>query len=295
MPDANIRAVITAKDEASNVLRKFGDNTHSLGGVVAGTAKAAGAALLATSAAATAFGISSVKAFDDSQNKIAQTNAVLASTKGVAGVTAQAVTDLSKALQKQTTFSDEEVRSVENLLLTFTKIHKDAFPRATKAVLDMSIALGEDTKSASIQLGKALQDPILGITALRRVGVNFNNDQKEVVKQMVETGHQAEAQDYILKELETEFGNSAEAARHTFGGSLKALKNNLNDAQEAVGGVIANALQPFVIKAADAVKAIDWDKVIKVTIEDLKVFAGKLNEIWQWFDKIYQQVEKYLL
>lgn len=193
-----------------------------------------------------AFGKSSVAAFEESQNLIAQTNAVLKSTKGVAGVTAKAVDDLSKALERTTKYSDEEVRSAENLLLTFTKIHKDVFPQATKTVLDMATALGEDTKSASIQLGKALQDPILGITALRRVGVNFSDAQKTVIKNLVDTGHSLEAQKVILKELHTEFGGSAVAAGSTFAGSLAKLKNSFDDLKETIGGALVKAIQPFV-------------------------------------------------
>lgn len=292
--DANIKAVITAEDRASGVLKRFGDDTVSIGDKI-GTALRAGAvATVAAAGAAVAFGVSSVKAFAEAQAGIAQTNAVLASTKGIAGVTAEAVDNLSKALQRQTTFSDEDVRSVENLLLTFTAITKDIFPQATKTVLNMATALGEDTKSASIQLGKALQDPILGVTALRRVGVNFNEAQKDVIKNLVETGHQAEAQKAILKELETEFGNSAEAARHTFGGSLKALKNQINDVQEAVGETITKALQPFIQKAADTIASIDWKRVIDNTIKALKDFVTELEEVWQKIDKIYQQVEHFL-
>lgn len=283
MPDANIRAVITAKDEASAALKKFGDNAHNMGSKVADIAKVAAVGIAAAGTAAVGFGIHALKAFDEAEKGIAQTNAVIASTKGVAGVTAKAVDDLSKALEKSTTFSDEEVRSAENLLLTFTAIGKDIFPQATKTVLNMATALGEDTKSASIQLGKALQDPILGVTALRRVGVNFSDAQRDVIKNLVETGRSAEAQQMILKELETEFGNSAEAARHTFGGSLKALKNQINNVEEAVGATIKNALQPFVQKAADFVAAVNWETVINKSKEALR-------SLWQ--DRIVPIIER---
>jgi len=202
-------------------------------------------------AAATAFGVVSVKAFSESEDMIAQTNAVLKSTGGIAGVTAQEVEKLASALEKTTKFSDEEVRSAENLLLTFTSIGKDIFPEATKTVLDMSTALGQDTKSSAIQLGKALQDPIVGVTALRRVGVNFSESQQEVIKNLVETGRKAEAQKLILKELGTEFGGSAEAAGGTFAGALAKLKNQFNNVQEAIGGFIAKAATPFINKLMD--------------------------------------------
>lgn len=244
MADASIRAVITAKDEASGVLKGFGNS-------VSNVARDAGLAIAAAGGALVAFGISSVKAFSESQDLISQTNAVLKSTAGIAGVTAEEVTKLATAWQKQTKFSDEAVRGAENVLLTFTAIGKDKFPQATEAVLNLSTAMHEDLQSASVQVGKALQDPVLGITALRRVGVNFNDAQKDVVKNLVATGHQAEAQSLILQELQREFGGSAVAAGDTFSGSLAKLKNKFNDIQEAIGQTLVKGLTPLAQRLAD--------------------------------------------
>ncbi len=194
------------------------------------------------------------KAIADTNETIKELQAKLASTTTTmeggyipkTQMSRDALINLSKALQLTTTYSDETVLSAENLLLTFTNIGKDIFPQATSTVLDMATALGEDTKSASIQLGKALQDPILGITALRRVGVNFNDAQKDVIKNLVETGKTAEAQKLILKELATEFGGSAAAAGQTFAGKLEIMKNQFNDLQETIGKGLVDALYPLV-------------------------------------------------
>lgn len=278
--ETNIKAVITAEDKASSVLKGFGDNVGSLGSLVETGLKTAAVGLAAAGAAAVGFGVVAVKAFSDSEDRIAQTNAVLKSTGQAAGVTADQVTKLATALEKQTKFSDEDVRSVENLLLTFTSIGKDIFPQATKTVLDMATALGEDTKSASIQLGKALQDPILGVTALRRVGVNFSSAQQDVIKNLVDTGKSAEAQKLILAELNKEFGGSAVAAGNTFSGSLAKMKNQLNNVEEGVGGLILNALTPLTNLLAN----IDWTKVTEVT-------TTKLKELWKTLSDIYVVVK----
>lgn len=248
-----VKSALTNVQNMTKSVEGFTDkaNAYMQGSVNASQKLAVGVA--AAGAAVVGFGVVSVKAFEDSQNRIAQTNAVLQSTKGIAGVTADAVTKLASALERQTQFSDEDVRSVENLLLTFTSIGKDIFPQATSTVLDMAQALGEDTASASIQLGKALQDPILGVTALRRVGVNFNSAQIEVIKNLVETGRSADAQKLILAELNKEFGGSAKAAGETFAGSLAKLKNQFNNLQEQVGGTIVQALAPFAARLAELV------------------------------------------
>lgn len=238
-------------DNADKKVKGFGDRINQYWGASQAASKKFMLGVAAAGAAVIGFGVSSVKAFQDSQDKIAQTNAVLKSTHGIAGMSADAVTKLATALEAQTKFSDEDVRSVENLLLTFTSLNKKIFPQATKTVLDMATALGEDTKSASIQLGKALQDPILGVTALRRVGVNFNSAQQEVIANLVNTGHTAKAQALIMKELTKEFGGSAEAAGGTLSGAMAKLKNQLNNVQESIGGLIAAGLNPLLQKLLD--------------------------------------------
>lgn len=296
MGDANVRAVITAEDKASGVLKGFGDNVNSIGNKIDSIVRTTAVGLLAVSAAAVTFGVASVKAFSESQDLIAQTNAVLASTGSVAGVTADKVTELATAWEKQTKFSDEAIRGAENVLLTFTAIGKDKFPQATEAVLNLATAMHEDLQSASVQVGKALQDPILGITALRRVGVNFNDAQKKVVEGLVQTGRQAEAQALILKELQTEFGGSAVAAGDTFSGSLEKLKNQFNNVQESIGLTIVKGLTPLTQKFADFVasdkfqvwlkNATDWlnknlpiaaDYVINTLLPALK---KGFDDIW---------------
>ncbi len=200
-----------------------------------------------------------------------QTNAVLKSTKGAAGLSAKAIGDLAQALSEKTAIDDEAIQSAENLLLTFTKIGKDTFPAATAAVLDLSAATGTSLKGASIQVGKALQDPVRGLTALRRVGVNFSTDQQNVIQKLVDTGKTAEAQKLILKELATEFGGSA-AAQATPLDKLRVTYQNL---LETIGGYLvpilnraAVALMSFVagVRAGTGVGGVFRDNIKGITI-----------------------------
>jgi len=263
MDDSQLKIVVKAIDEASATLKKISDSTTQMGNTITqATQKSSqsfGDMFKAMLGSQVAFGIlqkgfeaakqfivDSMKAAEESQRVQAQLYAVLQSTGQAAGVTADAALNLSKALQESTTFSDEQVLSAENMLLTFTKIGKDIFPQATQTVLDMATALGEDTKSAAIQLGKALQDPILGVTALRRVGVSFNEDQVNLIKNLVNTGQSLQAQTYILKELSTEFGGSAANAAETFGGKITQLKNKIDDIQEVIGGAMQASLYTLI-------------------------------------------------
>lgn len=178
-----------------------------------------------------------------------QTEAVIKSTGGVAGVTADHISGLAEKLSNLAGVDDELIQTGENVLLTFTNIRNaagkgnDIFDQATTTALDMSSALGTDLQGSIIQVGKALNDPIKGITALSRVGVSFTQQQKDQIAAMVKAGDVLGAQKVILKELGTEFGGAAEAAADPMQ-KLGVIVGNLN---ERVG----TALLPVVEKAAD--------------------------------------------
>ena len=171
----------------------------------------------------------------------------------VARMTRDELLGLADALQKTTPVSADATVAGEAMLMTFTQIGRDVFPDATRTLLDMATAMNsgaapsaEQLKSQAIQLGKALNAPADGLTALTRVGVTFSEAQKQQVKDMVAAGNVAGAQTLILKELQTEFGGSAEAAGKTFGGQLAILKNRLLDVAESIGTSLLPQLQSFI-------------------------------------------------
>lgn len=208
------------------------------------TVLTAGLAVGAAAVAGLAAGLGlAVKEAMEAQEGLAQLDAVLESTGGAAGVTRDMALELADSLSTVTRFSDDAILAGENMLLTFTNIGADVFPRATETLLDMATAMGTDAKSGAIQLGKALNDPVAGITALTRVGVTFTEEQKKAIQAMVDMGDIAGAQTIILDELAKEFGGSAEAAGQTFAGQLDILKNSLLNVAEGVGTALLPILQ----------------------------------------------------
>ena len=191
----------------------------------------------------------------------AQLQAVLKSTNNAAGRSIQQLKDQASALQGVTLFGDEQTEQAQALLLTFTQIKEEVFDESIPLIQDMATAMatasGEavDLKAASLQLGKALNDPIKGVSALTKVGVSFTEQQKEQIKQMVAAGKVAEAQRLILAELRKEFGGSAEAAARAGTGGMTQLTNKFNDVLEVGGRVLNHVMKPFIVIANSLV---DW-------------------------------------
>lgn len=247
-------------DKADHHVKGFGDKLGQHWDKSLQASQRFMAGITAVTAATVAFGVKSYNAFLDSQRVMAQTEAVLKSTGSVAGVTTEQITKLAKSLQLSSKFTDEQIQSGQNLLLTFTKIGKDIFPDATQAIVDMSAALGQDMKASAIQLGKALNDPIRGVMALRKVGVSFTEQQQDQIKALVESGKLLEAQKLILAELKVEFGGSAKAASDA-AGPMEKLKDVFNESQEIIGSLISKAITPFIDKWAEWASRIDEEKI----------------------------------
>ena len=189
----------------------------------------------------------------ESQRIMDQTENVIRSTGGAAGMTADEIDALADRMERLSGADANLVQSGENMLLTFTNIGQEVFPNATQTMLDMAVAMnngstaGIDLKSTAIQLGKALNDPVKGVSALAEVGVTFTDSQKAQIKAMMDVNDVAGAQTVILQELQREFGGAAEAA----GKSAEGKFNKVARALEGIGEAIGNFILPVVEKAAD--------------------------------------------
>lgn len=251
--DRSARNASTSVGHIEKQTRRSGSAMRGFGSGLATVAKTGAIASVALGGALYVGVRKTVGAFQEAEKIAAQTNAVLKSTGGAAGVTAKHVENLAGKLSMLSGADDEAIQSGQNLLLTFTKVQNQAgkgnkiFDRATKTMLDMSVALGQDTKSSAIQLGKALNDPIKGVTALQRVGVSFTASQRDQIKTLVAHGKTLEAQKLILKELNTEFGGSAKAAGQTSAGAFAKLQVAVGNLAEAIGGKLA----PYLADAAN--------------------------------------------
>jgi hypothetical protein len=204
----------------------------------------------------------SVQAAAEQQKVYAQTEAVLKSTGTTANGTADDIRKLAESLQRQTAFADDAIQSGANLLLTFKNIqnqagaNNDIFDQTVAATLDVARAMGTSATAEAIRLGKALNDPVKGISALTRVGITFTDAQKEQIKVLTESGDIMSAQKIILAELQSQFGGSAAAFAKTFAGQVESLNNELGDMGEEIGFIVMPAVQSLVAELRELIPVI---------------------------------------
>lgn len=216
---------------------------------------------LAVGAAALSFAKGGLDELKEQQAVASKLEATLKATGGAANVTKDELDDMASSLQDLTGKDAEAIQSGQALLLQFRNVRNevgegnDIFDRASKAALDLSVATGTDATSAFQTLGRALEDPVQGMRALRAANVILDESQKATLKSLVDSGDQLGAQRFILERLEAQVGGVAAAYGETLPGKLERSKNALEDVQAAVVGAAAPALESVAGVATTAADA----------------------------------------
>lgn len=177
----------------------------------------------------------STAAFARYERGLMRTESLVRSTGFTAGKSAEEIEHLARSVAAATLGGVDEARQAANILQTFRSISGDTFDKSLYLAHDLAEVMGGDVKSATMQLAKALEDPVKGVSALARSGVSFNDAQKESIKLMMETGRQAQAQALILKTLEQQVGGAGSAAAGGLTGSVDTLSQRWQEFLEGLG------------------------------------------------------------
>ena len=181
------------------------------------------------------FAEKSIAAFEHWEGSLTNVRAGLESTRFAAGKTMYDLKKQSDELEKSTIFERSDImQNVTAQLLTFPSITKDIFDRTQKSVLDVTAKLDgigagpERMHQISIMLGKALNDPLLGMRQLTRVGIQFSETQRTQIKHLIEQNKLWNAQDLMLKEIQRQYGGTAEALAGTEAGRIITAQHEIN-------------------------------------------------------------------
>lgn len=253
---AVLELIANLKDNASAGIDSIGGALSSLGTVAAGVAVAGVVAL----GAALVSGIGDAR---EAQMVMAQTENTIRATGGAAGVSAQHVADFAASLSAasgKSLFGDTQYQDATNLLLTFKNIKGETLDLATVLTGDLAQALGGAPADQAMMLGKALDNPTKGMSALSKAGLTFTEEQKAQVEAMQAAGDMAGAQAIVIAELNSQVGGSAAAAAAADGGWAQ-FRDRMGEAKETAGaallpmlmmlaGVLNDTVMPIVEAAA---------------------------------------------
>lgn len=281
---------LTYLGDASQLKKENADLEKGFGRVGDGVKKFGKIAAVGFAVAATATVAVGKKLFDAAEAagtanaRIEQITTSMGNFGGRATEVAGNIADTGNELAKLTGIERNTIKETQALLLTFNNINKTAdetggvFDRATKAALDLAAAgFGSATGNAQ-QLGKALEDPIKGLSSLTRSGVTFTEAERERIEVLVESNRVGEAQALILEAIETQVGGTAEATSNA--------SERIRESFGVIVDQIALALAPQFEKLTDAVgRLIErfaewWNDNGPQILDFIKRTVDRFAELW---------------
>lgn len=207
------------------------------------------------------------RAYSEHEKVVNVLNSTLQATGATAWTTSQQLQKSASELQRMSNFADESIMGMQTVLLGFKSIKGDTFDKATMAIADMATVMKMDLSSAAQTVGKALDDPINGLSSLSRQGFVFSEEQKKLIKSFMDAGDVAKAQGVILEELNTTYGGAAKASAD----AGTRLKNSWSDLKETLGKPLAKGIFDPVKNALSG--------LIENTVDGLKEVEGALDSI----------------
>lgn len=207
--------------------------------------------------------------------------AIIQATGGAAQLSSRDIELLAESIAKNTLASVQGARQAAGVLLTFKSITSDTFEDALKLSQDLAEVGFGSINTAALQLGKALEEPEIGLSALRRVGVSFTQDQKELIKVLALTGRKAEAQRIIIKALKDQVGGAGERAGGGLAGAFDTLSENIGlFFERAAGSVVVDTLTASLKTLNDIVEKFvpELEDFSKLTGEELTMRIELANE-----------------
>lgn len=198
-----------------------------------------------------------LKTYAQTEKQLGQIQAQLTATGFAAGKSAAEMESMAQAVARATLASLTEVRTAQGILLSFRSITEDSFDAALRASQDLAAAGFGSITDAAKQLGKALEDPVTGLSSLRRAGVTFSSSQKQVIKDLVETGNKAEAMAMILEGINSQVGGAGVGAGKGLAGAFDSLSQSVENFWTAVGDTaVASTTMDIINNLADSIQRL---------------------------------------
>jgi hypothetical protein len=272
--DKGIKSAVREFQTAKSSIQKFGAVGKVFEGVGKSLTKNVTAPLVAVSGAL----VFAARGAEQAEIANRKLGSVLDSM-GYGQATAR-VSAYAEELERSIAIDADVIKATQTKLATFAELTASvdetggAFDRATMAALDLAAAGFGDAETNAVQLGKALQDPIKGITALARSGVTFTDQEKEKIKTLVESNQTLEAQDLILKAIEKQVGGTAAAGASSF----DRIKLSMMQVSDEIG----LAVLPLIEKLADFVA----NRLVPVVTAKIKQFTDAWKSLSPEVQKI---------
>lgn len=296
MAERELAILLKARDMASGPVRRVSNEMRDLNSVAGRAGKGVGNAVLnlkrigiGAAAGVAVGGIAAIKSGLDSlaerENVIAGTEAAIKAQGKAAQVSAGQIRNWSEELERATgaAVDDKAIQAAATSLIRFGTIGEKEFKRTLAAATDLGAGMKTGPEAGAKLLGKAMSDPIKGMTALRKAGIVLSASEEARVKKLVKGNKVQEAQGVILAAVEKRYKGAAAASAGPYTRALNLLADASEDAKMA----LAEGFLPILTRVSERLStALADPKTITQIREVGKGLADGFDKALSAADKI---------
>ena len=219
-----------------------------------------------------------IKAYTDQEVAESKLTAALKATGRWSLEAEESLHAFATEMQMSTGIGDDLIIAAEGIMTTFTQISTKTFPEALEAAANMSTMFGQDLQQSVIQLGTALNDPIMGVGRLKRIGISFSEDQKKSIEMFMKQNNIMAAQRVILDELQLEIGGVAKAYGQTLAGKQAIVNEQFGELKEQLGFLVSQNMPAFLDLTSVVIsKMSSWIGTIIGARQEVENFRKSLS------------------
>lgn len=278
MADKEVKVTIKVDEQPSGAIKKIDSDAKGLSGTL-NNLKGIFLSFISID-----FLKNILKTADENKKIMLALEQALTLTGNAAGLTAKQMDNLAKSISAKTAIDDDAIKSAETMLVSFGKINDSlTFEKALKATADLDAMMTkgnstiETMAATSKAVALAMQDPEQGMFKLRRAGILLDDQQKEYIKTLQNTGKVQEAQLFILDQIEKKVGGQAEALATPIN-KIKNYWDQLTDAIAEVAQTVLEFVAPAIFKLIDAFMGLpSWIKTTVTIATTLVIGLGALG------------------
>lgn len=214
----------------------------------------------------------SVQDAEKENQALAALQATLSATGRTAEISVGRIDKIASEMEDSFNADKQAIMDASAELAIMEGISSSLFERIILSSTNLSYILGTDVGSSISTLGRALEDPLEGMTKLERQGIFIKDGIRKQIEELVNQNRTYEAQVLLLDEIDSKVSGTAEKIAEV--SSLQALSTSFGKMKGSLGQILDDYVNPILGGFTSLFNYIDSQNSITIMATNLRKLSA---------------------
>lgn len=230
----------------------------------------------------------------------ARLQSVLEATGRAAEISSRQIDAMADKLELYSNADKQAVMDTAASLAIMENVPTSLFEQLFETANDLYQVVGSDIGSAILTLGRAMEEPLEGLTRLRRQGIFVTDEMQNQIAELIEQNRLYDAQKLLLDDIQKRVKGTADEIAAAAG--TQSLAIAIDRYYGSVGQLINDKANPITKTAADSVnwltsfvdKILDINRLVDASPDEYAGMSlGELTELRDLYDSLASGFTQY--